>query len=353
MHWWVSVCIVLFRNSKIVKSWLYNTGMMIDVPLKLFHAVRMGYCRNQHTRRVSIKRLAFWLFFILPAIPFTIAARENNTYYPFTYDCPPAYHHSPSYDDSPPPYECNWAENLYYDIKRDFTIYLRPKNLLLLGDALVVGGILANTRIDRSIRNTWQDSVRSSGTNNFFAVPQAIGGFSYWYHVVYPAAVALGYYTRNSPAGNVLYFWGYRALRTALLGGIQQAFFTQALGSGRPINHVDSKWQPYTYKTGVSGHSFYGSIPFITAAMMSDNPLIRYSLYVMSTLPGISRINSDNHYTSQVFLGWAIAFLSARAIHQSDEENESRWCINACPYPVPGKNNQNEMGVSVSAHYRF
>ena len=318
----------------------------------------MEYGKNQHTRIVAKKRLAFWLFLALLSVTLPHAAMAQNTY------CSPPYQGCPASDcppppgcatlfDCPPPYECNWAENLYYDLKRDFTVYLRPQNLLLLADAFVVGGILANTRIDRSIRNTWQDSVRNSNTNNFFEVPQAIGGFSYWYHVVYPAAVALGYYTRNSAAGNVLYFWGYRCLRTALLGGIQQAFFTQALGSGRPLNHVDSKWQPFKYKTAVSGHSFYGSIPFITAAMMSDIPVIRYSLFFISTLPGISRINSDSHYTSQVFLGWSIAFLSARAIHQSDLENESQWTINAYPCHTSGNNGQKDMGMAVSAHYRF
>jgi hypothetical protein len=286
---------------------------------------------------ISKQGLAFWLRFLLAILFF----------------CPAAKAYTPL-EDCPKPYECYWTENLYYDIKRDFTVYLRPKNLLYLGDAFVVGAILANTRIDRSIRNTWQNSIRSSGTNNFFAVPEAIGGFSYWYHLVYPGAVALGYYTRNSVIGNAIYFWGYRSLRTALLGGIQQAIFTQALGSGRPLNNVDSKWQPYRYKTGVSGHAFYGSIPFLTAAMMSDIPLIRYGLYVLSTLPGIARINSDHHYTSQVVMGWSIAFLSARAVYQSDMENEFPWTIQAYPYQPCGPcGPKGPPGVAVSAHYQF
>lgn len=319
---------------------------MIDVGSKLFHAVLMEY-KRQHIRTVCIKRLAnrlsiFLLSILLIYTPMVQAA--------FMTPClaDPCV---PDPREICDPYECYWAENLYYDIKRDFTVYLRPNNLLLFGDALVVGGILANTRIDRSIRNTWQESVRSNWTNNFFAIFNDIGGFSYWYFAAYPAAVALGYYTRNSTAGNAVYFWGYRSLRTALLGGIQQAFFTQALGSGRPSNHVDSKWQPFKYKTGVSGHAFYGAIPFLTAAMMSDPPLIKYGLYILSTLPGLARINNDSHYTSQVFLGWAIAFLSARAIYQSDSENETFWTVDVCPYRPPDKNAP--PGIAVRTYYHF
>ncbi len=306
---------------------------------KLLHALEMEYGKGStHISAICRKRLALWLMFLCGSCLFSPLAIA------YSYE-----------DECPKPYECYWAENLYYDIKRDFTVYLRPKNLLYLGDAFVVGGILANTRIDRSIRNTWQNSIRSNATNNFFAVPEAIGGFSYWYHLVYPGAVALGYYTRDSVAGNTIYFWGYRSLRTALLGGIQQAIFTQALGSGRPLNNVDSKWQPYRYKTGVSGHAFYGSIPFLTAAMMSDIPLIRYGLFVLSTLPGIARINSDHHYTSQVVMGWSIAFLSARAVYQSDLENEFPWTIQAYPYQPGGCGcgPKSPPGVAVSVHYQF
>lgn len=297
-----------------------------------------------HTRTVRRKRLVNQLFlFVFSLFIHFSALAQNPPFIDKLDDC------NGPYD----PYACSWVENLYYDIKRDFTVYLRPKNLLFLGDAFVVAGILANTRIDRSIRNTWQQSVRSSDTNHFFDPFQAIGGFSYWYFMAYPGAVALGYYTRHSLAGNVLYFWGYRSFRTIILGGLQQAFFTQALGSGRPNNHVDSKWQPFKYKTGVSGHAFYGAVPFITAGMMADPPLFKYGLYVLSTLPGIARINSDNHYTSQVFLGWMFAFLSARAVKQSDEENECFWQVNVSPYYPENHNKYTQPGVAVSAYYHF
>jgi hypothetical protein len=57
--------------------------------------------------------------------------------------------------------------------------------------------------------------------------------------------------------------------------------------------------------------------------MMSETPLLRYTLFAASTLPGLSRINSNAHYFSQVLLGWTIAYLSADSVYATDEGRES------------------------------
>ena len=41
------------------------------------------------------------------------------------------------------------------------------------------------------------------------------------------------------------------------------------------------------------------SVPFVTAAMMSENFWVKSTLYVCSALPAIGRINDDAHYLSE------------------------------------------------------
>jgi hypothetical protein len=152
-----------------------------------------------------------------------------------------------------------------------------------------------------------------------------IGGLSYYYAPVYLLAMGTGHLTEQNNFGNVLYHWGYRSFRTFMVGGPQQATVTYLLGSGRPNRGDDSKWRPFKHNTGVSGHAFYGAIPFLTAAMMTNHAVPRYMLYAASTLPGLARINSNYHYLSQVVLAWSIAYLSADSVYATDEQREPKF----------------------------
>lgn len=75
-----------------------------------------------------------------------------------------------------------------------------------------------------------------------------------------------------------------------------------------------------------------GAIPFLSAAMMTEDPYLRATFYVASTLPGLSRIADDDHYPSQVLLGWWIAYLAASAVDGADE---SRHGVSVFPMLVP------------------
>lgn len=217
------------------------------------------------------------------------------------------------------------VSNIGSDIKRDFCIYFQPCNILMLATFLTIAGISANTGLDRSIAEHWQREIYSRGTVNFFSPFKWIGGLSYWYIPLFLGVAAVGATRANTFAGNVLYNWGYRSFRTGILAIVQQIPLAYLTGSGRPCRHQPSKWQPFRHKTGVSGHAVFGAIPFLTAAYMTDPPILRFGLFVLSTLPGLSRINSNAHYFSQVLLGWGIAYLSAKAVYESDVER-ARAC---------------------------
>lgn len=90
------------------------------------------------------------------------------------------------------------------------------------------------------------------------------------------------------------------------------------IGASRPgETSAGSHWKPFDDTNGVSGHAFMGAVPFISAAKMTDDPFWKAGLYFASALPGLSRINDDDHYTSQVILGWWMAYLAANAIDET------------------------------------
>ncbi len=245
----------------------------------------------------------------------------------------------------PSEYEKRWAHNLVTDIKRDFRSYFTDEDTLkMFLETFVTAGVFANTGLDRSINRHWHRNINNRSTDNFFKIPKAVGGFSYCYIPFYLLCMGVGHLREHTLFGNVMYTWAYRNMRTFILGGMQQVALTTLLGGGRPISKEDSKWQPFRYHKGVSGHAFYGAIPFLTAAQMTDPIVPRYALYVFSTLPALSRINSESHYFSQVLLGWALAALSAHRVYESDAAREPCYQVNITP---------RSQGAMLHASYSF
>lgn len=241
-------------------------------------------------------------------------------------------------------YAQNWFCNFWDDLKRDCKMYVQPNNILQLGETFVVAGILANTRLDRWFWDQWQTYYKSRFVDDVLHLPKTVADVAIIDTLIFTGAVVLGHYRSHTVMGNVLYTWGYRSIRTAIIGGVQQGFFTVALGGGRPCKHQDSKWQPFRYNASVSGHAFYGAVPFITAAMITEPPLLRYGLYFISILPGVARINSGSHYLSQVILGWTFAYLSARSVYNSDLEKSELFYFRAYP---------RSDGIMLSAQLQF
>jgi membrane-associated phospholipid phosphatase len=116
--------------------------------------------------------------------------------------------------------------------------------------------------------------------------------------------------------------FGEFASRTtrAYLVGTPTLLLTQSIiGAGRPIfDDPTSRWQPFKYDKGVSGHAFVGAMPFITLAQMSDNFWLKTGFYTCSTFTAWSRFNDGAHYFSQCLGGWYLAYLSCRAVSKTE-----------------------------------
>jgi membrane-associated phospholipid phosphatase len=115
--------------------------------------------------------------------------------------------------------------------------------------------------------------------------------------------------------------------------GLPPLVVTQRLtGASRPgESSAESDWIPMHDSNGVSGHAFIGAFPWITAAKMAENPWEKAGWYFASTLTGWSRINDDAHYTSQVILGWSLAYLACDAVAQTERQLDYRFT----PVPLP------------------
>ncbi len=198
-----------------------------------------------------------------------------------------------------------------------------------------VGAFMANTDVDPEFRLFWQQKIRNDFTDKTATVVNDYSKIA-TYPVAVPLYIATLWLSNKAftlEPNSQLGLWANHSLRTLIVGAPEQALFTQLLGSGRPQTE-QHQWDLFKYHRAVSGHAFYGAIPLINAAKLSEDPWVKGSLYVLSTLPGLARINSDKHYLSQVWLGWWLAFNASQAVWKSDKVSNKSQNITMQMVPI-------------------
>ena len=229
----------------------------------------------------------------------------------------------------------NWMTSTRRTLGDDLKNFYSVENAGFLVVGFGTGAILAHTEFDRRVRDWWQADIHTPPVRDFFDRTNDFGQMEY---VVGASAAAWAFYklcpdaSLTASAGS----WGTRNLRS-LIVGLPPMFFAQmATGASRPTDSSRTRWTswprgsywaPFSDNNGVSGHAFVGAVPFINAAMMTEDPLLKTVLFAGSTLTGISRIDRDTHYTSQVVLGWWMAYLSCRAIDKTNDPSKRRFEI--------------------------
>ena len=204
-----------------------------------------------------------------------------------------------------------------YDVQDDYMNFYSWGNLGMLGGGFVVGGIIANSSIDGDINEWYTNDVKSADTDDISEVVKEFGNGLITLPL-FIGAGALSAFSEDSAVCEVVGEWGQKSLRAVLVGAPPMLALSIVTGGSRPSDEEgDSKWQPFKDGNGVSGHSFMGAVPFITAAKMADDPGLKVLFYAGSALCGISRINDGDHYFSQSLLGWWIAYLSASSVDKT------------------------------------
>jgi hypothetical protein len=211
-------------------------------------------------------------------------------------------------------------------VKTDFgNFYLDRPNQIRLGIGIAVHGLFANTNMDRYIRDRYQENIRSDGTDRAAKIARVPG------EVLVAMPVYIGIYGAGGLLPNpTIRDWAQKSFRATVVGAPALAFLALAIGSDRPTDG-DSKWRPFHGSHGVSGHAFFGGVPFITAAKMTENPYHKGVFYGLSTFAGLSRINDDLHYFSQAALGWYLAYLSCDVVLNTDKGRKGKTDIAFVP----------------------
>lgn len=206
--------------------------------------------------------------------------------------------------------------------------YYTKKNLVVMGSMLSTMGVMAHTRADKIISDFYQETLRSGRTDDMAAQVKLLGGRPYPICLIVAAASL-----RLLPdrAGELAFVngvgsLGSRSLRIVLAGSFPMLLLQRVLGTGRPTQG-SSHWKPFRYAAGMSGHAFMGAVPFLGVYTLSGNRWIRGGMLALSTMTGLSRVNDNKHYLSQVIGGWMHAFLAAKAVEQSERDCEvSIYC---------------------------
>lgn len=191
--------------------------------------------------------------------------------------------------------------------------YLDARVMGYLGAGVIGSGVLANSSADREVNEYFRDDLRSSGTDSFSDIARIPGD------VLVTVPLLFGAYALTD-AGPVK-SWAGDSLRAFAVGAPAGLLVQYATGASRPEEGT-SGWKPFRGNNGLSGHSFVGAIPFITAAKSQDSLAMKSLFYGLSVLPGLSRMNDEKHYLSQVALGWYLAYLSADVVEKRGQKTD-------------------------------
>ncbi len=223
--------------------------------------------------------------------------------------------------------------DVWSHVVEDHRNFYGRASLTYLALAFGGGAAMANTNFDQEFEEEYQRDFRSRETDRAASFIKPFGNGLYTIPVLAGAA-AWNLVPGDIPGKETVGEWGGRGMRTLAVGAPFMLVMQQATGGSRPnetSREPSSHWNFFQDNNGVSGHAFVGAVPFLTAARMTENPLLKTGLYAASALPGISRLNDDAHYFSQVCLGWFIAFAASAAIDTTQTGNEH---FSLVPIPI-------------------
>jgi hypothetical protein len=188
-------------------------------------------------------------------------------------------------------------------IANDYALFYSKPNLYRLGVAMGLGAASAHW-IDEDVSSHYQKQHRSQRTDDWSKTVKSFGEWTY----LLPLSAAAIYLGTSSESS--LGEWGNRTFRALVVGAPAVGSAQIISGGSRPSENREhgSAWRPFKDNNGVSGHAFVGSIPFLTLAEMNkDDPWIYYPAMAASLATPLSRLNDNQHYLSQIVLGWYFA----------------------------------------------
>ncbi len=230
--------------------------------------------------------------------------------------------------DAPP---SSRRATMFERIVADHRNYYSRRTAAMYAGAFGLGAVMANTAMDQHFQNWYQREIGNSGFIHSFKY----AGEGVIILPTYFVAMGVGYLFDEQPAGSWIGEWGRRSFRAALVGAPPMLLAQFVTGGSRPGERdYNSAWHPFKDVNSVSGHSFMGAIPFLTAAQMVERPVPKFALYGLSTMTGWSRVNDNAHYLSQIMLGWTMAVAATFAV------DDTQRAMGFDVIPMVGNGNQ-------------
>ncbi len=206
------------------------------------------------------------------------------------------------------------------DVWHDYGNYYSRRTAIEFAAILAPAAVFANSNLDANFGAWYQTHIRSSDTNRASDFFRPLGN-GYYTIPVYVSAKFVGEYFDDVPGMGLLGEWGDRTTRALMVGAPPLLAVQYLTGGGRPSDFADqSYWRPFHGSHGASGHAFMGAVPYLTLAGMTDDPLAKCFFYACSPWTGMTRINDNVHYLSQVWLGWWMAYLACESVNKTESQ---------------------------------
>ncbi len=222
-------------------------------------------------------------------------------------------------------FSANSEEGVWQDIKHDYAEFYSTDRFIRMGIVFAGGAIMANTDIDQKFQDQNRGKIFSVDDSYNF---KQLGEGKYLISLSLISAGISSYLSDGKELSGIGK-WGERTARAYFVGGPTVLFTQMLTGASRPSEDKKiSDWKPFNDTNGVSGHAFIGSVPFITIAYMNkDNAFIKYSAYLASTLAAATRVNDNQHYLSQVILGWYLGWEAVDSVYTVDSKKAKRLAV--------------------------
>jgi len=222
----------------------------------------------------------------------------------------------------------------------DHRNYYTRNDLRFAATALGIAATFAHSDVDEDFRIWWQTDVRSNAWDDFSHFSKPLGD-GYISIAIVGTGALVGTLADQTQWGRVTGEWGRRSIRAFAVGAPPLLLLQAVTGASRPgETTAESDWVPFHDTNGASGHAFMGAIPFLVAADMTESPFWSGLWYTGSIMCAVSRVNDDDHYLSQVILGWWLAEIAAEAVNLTQAEEGAMEVV-----PMVGGNGTVGVGV--------
>ena len=198
------------------------------------------------------------------------------------------------------------------------------KEWMIAGSTVALGLLLYE--LDDNIRGEAQ-GIRGSFTNNLSKYVLDPYG-----EAVYPAILFAGMYIYGTAANDhYTQTIALNASKAVALAGLTGFVIKQMTGRERPYKgdppNPRTWFGPLSGSASSSFPSMHASVSFAAAAFLSsaykDRPWIGISSYTMAALVGLSRINDDKHWASDVLFGAVIGYGVGKLVYRNMERRTS------------------------------